>query len=56
MRVTLAVAKRVLTQLHRDPRTLMLVFVVPSLPYWMLIDTPTFGGSRTRSLRCPRSR
>ncbi|PAT11385.1 hypothetical protein CKJ80_01660 [Corynebacterium hadale] len=47
MRVTLAVAKRVLTQLHRDPRTLMLVFVVPSLLMallcWILIDTPTFG-------------
>lgn len=47
MRVTLAVAKRVLTQLHRDPRTLMLVFVVPSLLMallcWILIDTPMLG-------------
>lgn len=47
MRITMAVAKRVLTQLRRDPRTLMLVFVVPSLLmallYWILIDTPMFG-------------
>ncbi|MGJ4138363.1 ABC transporter permease [Corynebacterium evansiae] len=47
MRVTFGVAKRVLTQLRRDPRTLVLVFVVPSLLmallYWTLIDTPLFG-------------
>ena len=46
MRITMAVAKRVLTQLRRDPRTLVLVFVVPSLLmallYWILIDTPMF--------------
>lgn len=46
MRSTIAVAKRVLTQLRRDPRTLMLVFVVPSLLmcllYWILIDTELF--------------
>lgn len=47
MRVTLAVAKRVLTQLRRDPRTLILVFVVPSLLmsllYWIFLDTDMFG-------------
>lgn len=47
MRGTVSVAKRVLTQLRRDPRTLALVFVVPSLLmsllYWILIDTPLFG-------------
>ena len=38
--------KRVLTQLRRDPRTLVLVFAVPSLLmsllYWILIDTELF--------------
>lgn len=47
MRMTLAIAKRVLTQLRRDPRTLVLIFAVPSLLmallYWILIDTPLFG-------------
>lgn len=46
MRATLAVAKRVLTQLRRDPRTLVLIFAVPSLLmsllYWILIDTELF--------------
>lgn len=47
MRMTLAVTKRVLTQLRRDPRTLILIFAVPALLmallYWILIDTPLFG-------------
>ncbi|WP_296147783.1 ABC transporter permease [uncultured Corynebacterium sp.] len=46
MRATLAVTKRVLMQLRRDPRTLILVFAVPSLLmsllYWILIDTQLF--------------
>ena len=47
MRMTMVVARRVLTQLRRDPRTLVLIFAVPSLLmallYWILLDTPLFG-------------
>lgn len=47
MRMTVVVARRVLTQLRRDPRTLVLIFAVPSLLmallYWILLDTPLFG-------------
>jgi ABC-2 type transport system permease protein len=43
-RITLAVAARVLTQLRRDPRTIVLMLVVPclliTLLWWMFKDTP----------------
>jgi len=43
-RITLAVAARVLTQLRRDPRTIVLMLVVPCLLivllWWMFKDTP----------------
>lgn len=46
MTSTISVTGRVLTQLRRDPRTLILVFAVPALLmallYWILIDTPLF--------------
>jgi ABC-2 type transport system permease protein len=42
-RITLAVAARVLTQLRRDPRTIVLMLVVPcvliSLLWWMFADS-----------------
>ena len=45
--MTMVVARRVLTQLRRDPRTLVLIFAGPSLLmsllYWILLDTPLFG-------------
>jgi ABC-2 type transport system permease protein len=43
-RITFAVAARVLTQLRRDPRTIVLMLVVPCLLivllWWMFKDTP----------------
>ncbi|HET6938053.1 MAG TPA: ABC transporter permease [Nocardioides sp.] len=43
-RITLAVAARVLTQLRRDPRTIVLMLVVPclliTLLWWMFKDLP----------------
>jgi ABC-2 type transport system permease protein len=43
-RITLAVAARVLTQLRRDPRTIVLMLVVPcvliTLLWWMFKDAP----------------
>lgn len=47
-RVTLAVTRRVLTQLRRDHRTVALLLVVPcvllSLLWWMFRDRPGFVG------------
>lgn len=44
---TLATATRVLTQISHDPRTVMLLLVVPSLLIglmaWLFDDTPIFG-------------
>lgn len=49
-RITLAVTTRVLTQLRRDPRTLVLLLVVPcllmALLAWVFADTP--GGTFDR--------
>lgn len=45
-RITLAVARRVLTQIRRDHRTLALLLVLPcvliTLLWWMFLDTPIF--------------
>jgi len=46
-RITLAVAHRVLIQLRRDRRTLVMLLVLPclvmSLLWWMFQDKPSFG-------------
>jgi ABC-2 type transport system permease protein len=43
-RITLAVAVRVLTQLRRDPRTIVLLLVLPclliTLMWWIYLDSP----------------
>ena len=46
-RITIAVARRVLTQLRRDHRTLVMLLVLPclimTLLWWMFLDKPGFG-------------
>jgi ABC-2 type transport system permease protein len=46
-RITFAVARRVLTQLRRDRRTLAMLLVLPclimTLLWWMFQDKPSFG-------------
>jgi ABC-2 type transport system permease protein len=46
-RITLAVATRVLRQLARDPRTLVMLILLPvailALLHWMFVDLPGFG-------------
>jgi ABC-2 type transport system permease protein len=48
-RITLAVTRRVLIQLRRDRRTLVMLLVLPcvimTLLWWMFVDQPGFGFS-----------